>query len=52
MVLAIGHAEAQTSPAYVIRPGDTLYVPRSRLSRLAPFIPAAGLGIYLNPFAR
>ena len=26
MVLAIGHAEAQTSPAYVIRPGDKVTV--------------------------
>jgi polysaccharide export outer membrane protein len=35
---------------YFIRPGDTLLVPKSLLSRLAPFIPVPGLGLYLNPF--
>lgn len=34
---------------YILRPGDTLLVPRSLLSRLAPFIPVPGLGLYLNP---
>jgi polysaccharide export outer membrane protein len=34
---------------YVLRPGDTLLVPRSLLSRLTPFIPVPGLGLYLNP---
>jgi polysaccharide biosynthesis/export protein len=34
---------------YVLRPGDTLLVPRSLLSRLAPFIPVPGLGLYLSP---
>lgn len=33
-----------------IRPGDTIFVPRNLLSRIAPFIPIPGLGLYLNPF--
>lgn len=35
---------------YVLRPGDTVYVPQNVISRLAPFLPTAGLGFYLNPF--
>jgi polysaccharide export outer membrane protein len=33
-----------------IRPGDTILVPKNLLSRIAPFIPVPGLGLYLNPF--
>ena len=36
----------------VLRPGDTLYVPRSAMSKIAPYIPVPGLGFYLNPFGR
>lgn len=35
---------------YLIRPGDTLLVPKSVLSKIAPFIPVPGMGLYLNPF--
>jgi polysaccharide export outer membrane protein len=33
----------------VLRPGDTLYVPQNRLSKIAPFIPTISLGIYPDP---
>jgi polysaccharide biosynthesis/export protein len=44
-------ARRDLSEDYVIRPGDTLFVPQNVLSRLAPFLPTAGLGFYLNPFS-
>ena len=34
----------------VLRPGDTIYVPKSTFSKIAPYIPKAALGFYLNPF--
>lgn len=36
----------------LLRPGDTLFVPQSLLSRLKPFLPTASLGFFLNPFQR
>ena len=36
---------------YLLRPGDTVFVPRSAWSKIAPFLPRPSLGIYLNPFA-
>lgn len=36
----------------LLRPGDTLFVPRSTLARLKPFLPTASLGFFLNPFQR
>ena len=36
----------------LLRPGDTIFVPRSMLSKIAPFIPRPGLGLYLNPFGQ
>jgi polysaccharide export outer membrane protein len=36
----------------LLRPGDILYIPKSLISRLAPFIPVPGIGMYLNPFSR
>jgi polysaccharide export outer membrane protein len=33
---------------YVMRPGDTVLVPRSAFSRIAKFIPVPGLGFYLR----
>ena len=35
----------------LLRPGDTIFVPKSALSKIAPFIPRPSLGLYLNPFA-
>lgn len=34
----------------LLRPGDTVFVPRSVLSNIAPFIPRPVVGVYLNPF--
>jgi polysaccharide export outer membrane protein len=34
----------------VLRPGDTVFVPRSVLANIAPFIPRPVVGVYLNPF--
>jgi polysaccharide export outer membrane protein len=34
----------------LLRPGDTLFVPKSLLARIQPFIPLPQLGLYLNPF--
>jgi polysaccharide export outer membrane protein len=45
-------ANKDMSEDYLLRPGDTLFVPRSLISRLKPFLPTAGLGFYLNPFSR
>lgn len=43
-------ASRDLSEDYLLRPGDTLYIPQSFLSKLKPFLPTAGLGVYLNPF--
>jgi polysaccharide export outer membrane protein len=33
----------------VVRPGDTLFVPKSFISQLKPFIPVPSIGLYVNP---
>jgi polysaccharide export outer membrane protein len=33
----------------VLRPGDTILVPKSLFAKIAPFIPRPSLGFYLNP---
>lgn len=35
----------------ILRPGDTLFVPRSLISQLKPFIPVPTMGMYINPLA-
>lgn len=45
-------ASRDLSEDYVIRPGDTVFVPKSALSRLAPIIPIAALALYVNPIVR
>jgi polysaccharide biosynthesis/export protein len=40
-------ASRDLSEDLMLRPGDTLFVPRSKLSQIAPFIPRPGL--YLDP---
>jgi hypothetical protein len=32
----------------MLRPGDQLFVPKSALSKIKPFIPNAGVGAYGN----
>lgn len=34
----------------LLRPGDMVFVPQSGWSRVAPFIPTPGVGLYVNPF--
>jgi polysaccharide export outer membrane protein len=34
----------------LLLPGDTVFVPKSVMSAIAPFIPRPGIGLYLNPF--
>jgi polysaccharide biosynthesis/export protein len=34
----------------LLRPGDTIFIPKSLLSKIAPFIPRPGLGLYGSPF--
>jgi polysaccharide export outer membrane protein len=46
------YASRDLSEDPVLRPGDTIFVPRSALSKIAPFIPRPGLGLYLNPFGQ
>lgn len=44
------YAKKDLSEDYILRPGDTIYVPRSVLSKIKPFLPTASFGFYLNPF--
>jgi polysaccharide export outer membrane protein len=34
-----------------LQPGDTLYVPQNKFSRLRPFLPSPSLGAFINPTA-
>jgi polysaccharide biosynthesis/export protein len=34
----------------ILRPGDTVLVPKSRLGKLAPILSFVNMGLYLNPF--
>jgi polysaccharide export outer membrane protein len=45
-------ASRDLSEDYVLRPGDTVFVPKSLMSQIRPFIPVPTLGWYLNPFSR
>lgn len=36
----------------VVRPGDTLFVPKSLYAKIEPFIPKPTAGFFLNPFYR
>jgi polysaccharide biosynthesis/export protein len=45
------YASKDMSEDYLLRPGDTVFVPRNVMSRLKPFLPTAGLGLYLNPLS-
>jgi polysaccharide biosynthesis/export protein len=44
------YGERDLSEDPLMRPGDTLFVPKSLLSRIERFIPVPQLGLYLNPF--
>lgn len=43
------YARRQLDEDYLIRPGDTILVPRSLMSYIAPYIPVPGIGLFLNP---
>ena len=34
----------------LLRPGDTIYLSKSALGKMAPVLSKVGLGLYLNPF--
>jgi polysaccharide export outer membrane protein len=44
------YAARDLSEDPLLRPGDMVFVPQSGWSRVAPFIPMPGLGLYGNPF--
>jgi polysaccharide export outer membrane protein len=44
------YASRNLSEDPVLRPGDTIFVPKGTLAKIAPFIPRGALGLYLNPF--
>jgi polysaccharide export outer membrane protein len=35
----------------LLRPGDTLFVPKSVMAKIKPFIPVPGIAMYLNPLS-
>jgi polysaccharide export outer membrane protein len=36
---------------YLLRPGDTVFVPQTAWSKVAPFLPRPSVGLYINPFS-
>jgi polysaccharide export outer membrane protein len=44
------YASHNMSEDPLLRPGDTVFVPKSTFGKISPFIPRASLGFYLNPF--
>jgi polysaccharide biosynthesis/export protein len=44
------YASRNMSEDPLLRPGDTIFVPKSTMGKISPFIPRASLGFYLNPF--
>jgi polysaccharide export outer membrane protein len=43
------YAKRDLSEDPLLRPGDTILVPKSLLGKIGPLIPRPGLGFYLNP---
>ena len=46
------YARRNMSEDPLLHPGDTVFVPKSVISKIAPFIPRPGIGLYLNPFSQ
>jgi len=42
-------SSANLSEDLHLRPGDMLYVPKSALSKIRPYIPYTGMGMTYNP---
>jgi polysaccharide export outer membrane protein len=43
-------AKKDLSEDPLLRPGDTIYLSKSALGKMAPVLSKVGLGLYLNPF--
>jgi len=37
---------------YVLRPGDTIFVPKNAIAKISPYLPIAGMFVYLAPWLR
>jgi len=46
------YAKKNLSEDYVLRPGDTIFVPKNAISKITPYLPIAGMFVYLTPFLR
>jgi polysaccharide export outer membrane protein len=44
------YASRNLSEDPVLRPGDTIFVPKSALAKIEPFIPRPSIGLFINPF--
>jgi protein involved in polysaccharide export with SLBB domain len=44
------YAARNLSEDPLLRPGDTIFVPKSTLSKIAPFMPRPGIGLYVPMF--
>jgi polysaccharide export outer membrane protein len=43
------YAKRDLSEDPILRPGDTIFIPKSTLGKLAPILSKLGMGLYLNP---
>jgi len=44
------YASRDLSEDPLLQPGDSIFVPKSAMGKIAPFIPRPGIGIDINPF--
>ena len=44
------YASRDLSEDPLLRPGDSIFVPKSAMAKIAPFIPRPGIGFYFDPF--
>lgn len=44
------YAKRDLSEDPMLRPGDTIFIPKSTLGKLAPLLSRMSMGLYLNPF--
>ena len=43
-------AKKDLSEDPLLRPGDTIYLSKTKLGKMAPILSKIGIGLYLNPF--